>query len=84
MNRLAYVFFCLLALLPSLPARPAEEGPMRVTPPFPWARGLGAPPRIPLVGDVNGDGYADLLSLWAKGKWTVKSLSVRGMAGGSM
>ncbi|HTE17239.1 MAG TPA: hypothetical protein VK689_02530, partial [Armatimonadota bacterium] len=60
----------------------------RVTPPFPWARDLGAAPRIPLVGDVNGDGYADLLSLSPRGKCRldvafngrgVKSLPPRGL-----
>jgi hypothetical protein len=70
--------FVLLFLAPSA-ARPAEGIRVRFTPPFPWARDLGAPPRIPLVGDVDGDGYADLLSLWPKGKcWIDVALNGKG------
>lgn len=29
-----------------------------------WALGFAAPPRIPLVGDANGDGFADLLCVY--------------------
>lgn len=33
----------------------------------PWALDMAAPPRIPLVGDVNADGYADLICVYPPG-----------------
>lgn len=30
----------------------------------PWAFGMAAPPRIPLVADVDGDGFADLVAVY--------------------
>jgi hypothetical protein len=58
----------------------AEKPSVQLTPPLPWARDLGAPPRIPLVGDVDGDGYADLLSLWSKGDcWLEVALNDKGV-----
>lgn len=36
-------------------------------PPQSWSPGFAAPPRIPFVGDVNADGYADLLLVYPPG-----------------
>ena len=33
----------------------------------PWALGFAAPPRLPFVGDVDGDGLADLIVVFPKG-----------------
>ena len=33
----------------------------------PWALNFAAPPRIPLLGDVDADGYADLICVYAPG-----------------
>lgn len=41
--------------------------PPTFTPPQPWALGLAAPPRIALAGDVDGDGYADLIAVYPIG-----------------
>lgn len=47
--------------------------------PVPWALNLAPPPRVPAVADVNGDGFADLLSIDPAGEGAVDvSLSVRG------
>ncbi len=37
------------------------------TPPEPWALGTAAPPRIPFVGDVDADGFADLIVVYPPG-----------------
>lgn len=41
--------------------------PPLLSPPQLWSFGFAAPPRIPLVGDANGDGYADLLCVYPPG-----------------
>ena len=33
----------------------------------PWALNFAAPPRIPLLGDVDADGYADLICVYSPG-----------------
>ncbi|HIE51372.1 MAG TPA: hypothetical protein EYP85_06400 [Armatimonadetes bacterium] len=40
---------------------------LQVTPGFTWAHYFGAPPRHPLVGDANGDGFGDLLCVYPRG-----------------
>jgi hypothetical protein len=42
------------------------QGPA-FAPPTLWAGGFAAPPRIPLVGDVDNDGYADLICVYPPG-----------------
>jgi hypothetical protein len=52
-------------------------------PPQSWALGFGAVPRIPLAGDVDGDGLADLLCVYPPGSSIVDvSLSVDGHKSG--
>ena len=41
-------------------------GPV-TTPPQPWALSFAAPPRMPFVGDVDGDGLADLALVYPPG-----------------
>jgi hypothetical protein len=48
-------------------AQAAPGTPIHCTPPQLWARDFGAPPRIPFVGDADGDGYADLVCLYPVG-----------------
>ncbi len=43
---------------------PAKAANAAFTPAQFWSRGWGTPPRLPMAGDGNGDGRADLLSLW--------------------
>lgn len=38
-----------------------------VGPAVQWANGFAAPPRIPLAGDVDGDGFCDLIAVYAPG-----------------
>jgi hypothetical protein len=46
----------------------------------PWALNFAAPPRIPLVGDVNADGYADLIAIYPPGGSIIDvSLNVNGL-----
>lgn len=48
-------------------------------PAVPWALNFAAPPRIPLVGDVNADGLADLLCVYPEGDCIIDvSLNVEG------
>ena len=58
--------FALFLLVPAAAAFAAP--PIHCTPPQPWAGDIGAPPRTPMVGDVDGDGYADLLAFYPEGK----------------
>lgn len=51
----------MVALLLAFGALPAYA------PSQPWALGTGAPPRIPLVGDVDADGFADLIAVVPRG-----------------
>jgi hypothetical protein len=37
------------------------------TPAQPWALGFASPPRLPFCGDVDGDGYADLIVVYPPG-----------------
>jgi hypothetical protein len=37
------------------------------TEPEPWALGFAAPPRMPFVGDVDHDGYADMIGVYPPG-----------------
>ncbi|MBC8065363.1 MAG: hypothetical protein H7Y17_11065 [Chlorobia bacterium] len=49
----------------------------------PWALNFAAPPRIPLVGDVNADGYADLICVYAPGASIIDvSLNQQGQKSG--
>ncbi len=41
------------------------------TPPQPWALDFATPPRIPFVGDVDGDGLADLIVVYPEGDTTL-------------
>lgn len=45
----------------------ADASAIRFTPGEPWALSFAAPPRIPLVGDVDHDGYADLVCVYPVG-----------------
>ncbi len=52
-------------------------------PPQPWALGFAASPRKPFVGDVDGDGMADLIVVYPKGETIVDvSLTVEGAKAG--
>ncbi|MCB8933384.1 MAG: hypothetical protein H6534_08090 [Chthonomonadaceae bacterium] len=51
----------MVALLLALGMPPA------FAPPQPWALGTGAPPRLPFVGDVDADGFADLVAVYPPG-----------------
>ncbi|MFY9233741.1 MAG: hypothetical protein WAO58_04690 [Fimbriimonadaceae bacterium] len=52
-------------------------------PPVLWASGFAAPPRIPLVGDVDADGYADLICVYLPGGSIIDvSLNVKGQKPG--
>jgi hypothetical protein len=52
-------------------------------PPQPWALNFAAPPRIPMVGDVNADGFADLIVVYPPGGSIVDlSLNVAGQKAG--
>ncbi|MBI3721829.1 MAG: VCBS repeat-containing protein, partial [Fimbriimonas ginsengisoli] len=42
----------------------APKSTVHLTPGFIWAMGFGEEPRIPLIGDVDGDGFADLLAVY--------------------
>ncbi len=49
----------------------------------PWALNFAAPPRIPLVGDINADGYTDLISVHGPGASIIDvSLNVQGQKAG--
>ncbi len=52
------MLFALVATIPLLTG---------FAPPRAWALGFGDSPRIPLVGDVDGDGCADLIAVYPKG-----------------
>ncbi|MBI5707335.1 MAG: hypothetical protein HZC36_10145 [Armatimonadetes bacterium] len=63
----------LLAALPLLTA------PV-FAPPVPWTLGFAAPPFLPLAADVDGDGYADLISVSTQGEGFIDvMLNVAGM-----
>jgi hypothetical protein len=50
-------------------------------PAYPWAVEFAAPPRIPLVGDVNHDGCADLVAVYPTGDCIIDvNLTVEGGA----
>lgn len=52
-------------------------------PPQPWALGIAARPRMPFVGDVDGDGFADLIAVYPEGDTIVDvDLSVEGVKTG--
>ncbi|MCW5943239.1 MAG: hypothetical protein KIS66_13485 [Fimbriimonadaceae bacterium] len=63
---------------------PAAAGSAReFLPPQPWALGFAAPPRLPFVGDVDADGYADLIVVYPPGNAIVDvNLSVDGLKTG--
>src|SRR5687768_3592329 len=49
----------------------------------PWALNFAAPPRIPLLGDVDADGYADLICVHAPGGSIIDvSLNQKGQKAG--
>lgn len=65
--------FCCLAIGWAAPTAPV------FAPAVPWALNFAAPPRIPLVGDVNADGLADLLCVYPEGDCIIDvSLNVEG------
>lgn len=50
----------------------------------PWALDFAAPPRIPLVGDVDGDGFADILCVYPSGDCIIDvALNVGGQKTGA-
>src|SRR5579871_973956 len=53
----------LLLLRGGRPAGAAGAAEVTLTPPQFWMQGFAAAPQIPLAGDVDGDGRADLLAL---------------------
>jgi hypothetical protein len=66
-----------LALILSLVAAPV------FAPPVPWALNFAAPPRIPLAGDVDNDGYCDLICVYPPGDSIIDvSLNVKGQKAG--
>lgn len=68
------VLFWLLSL---------QAATLKVAPPKPWSLGIAAPPRIALAGDVDGDGFGDLLAVYPVGSVIVDvSLNVQGMKPG--
>jgi hypothetical protein len=57
----------LLLLITSTLAQAAQRpGGFDMTPEQFWRTPFGTDPRMPLVGDADGDGHADLISLWPK------------------
>ncbi|MCZ7580945.1 MAG: VCBS repeat-containing protein [Fimbriimonadaceae bacterium] len=65
--------FCCLAIGWVTPTAPV------FAPAVPWALNFAAPPRIPLVGDVNADGLADLICVYPEGDCIIDvSLNVEG------
>jgi hypothetical protein len=59
-----------------------SQGPS-FAPPTLWAAGFAAPPRIPLVGDVDNDGYADLICVYPPGGAIIDvSLNQKGQKAG--
>lgn len=54
------------------------------TPPQPWALGVAAAPRLPFMGDVDGDGFADLVVVYPEGESIVDVIpSVEGVKSGN-
>src|SRR5579871_1596469 len=56
------LLLAVLATISSAKAAPPPVADIGFCKPYTWlSGGWVAPPRIPLLGDVNGDGYADFL-----------------------
>lgn len=68
----------MIAVLASLViATPAYAAPQ------PWALGFAAPPRIALAGDVDGDGFGDLVAVYTPGDCIIDvALTVEGQKSG--
>lgn len=72
------MFAALLALLLPTQAKPIYA------PGTLWALNFASPPRIPLLGDVDADGYADLVCVFPPGDSIVDvSLNQRGQKAGT-
>jgi len=56
----------------------ADSLSFRLTPPLVWSSGFGASPRIPLAGDANADGFADLLCVYPPDKGII-DLALNGL-----
>jgi hypothetical protein len=55
----------------------------KVAPPISWALNFVSPPGIPLVGDINNDGYADMICVYPQGDCSINvSINVEGMKPG--
>jgi len=67
-RRITIVLACLGLALLAMSARSAETAPIKALPAHYWISDFAASPRIPLVGDVDGDGRADLLALSTQGE----------------
>lgn len=66
--------------LAQITAYPGICADLHCTPAQPWSATFGIPPRIAFVGDVDADGYADLISVQTAGPATIDiSLNSKGI-----
>ena len=59
--------------IPDVPLPSAAVIPTAITPAQFWTTAFGTSPRLPMAGDANGDGRADLLSVWPQGEGVIDS-----------
>jgi hypothetical protein len=66
--RSVLALLCAAAAAPVLPGAAAATPPgFTLSPAQYWASEWATAPRLPTAGDADGDGHADLLSLWPEG-----------------